>query len=59
MQMFGNDIEVKLFKPIDNEKILYGALVRFDKDTITLEIQTEEKKIERKQIAQIKLRYNW
>lgn len=59
MQMFGNDIEVKLFKPIDNEKVLYGALVRFDKDTITLEIQTEEKKIERKQIAQIKLRYKW
>lgn len=57
--MFGNDIEVKLFKPIDKEKILYGALVRFDKDTITLEIQTEEKKIERKQIAQIKLGYKW
>jgi len=59
MKIFGKDIEIKLFKPLDKEKILHGRLMKFDRDTITIEVDSKEKIIDRKQIAQIKLRYEW
>jgi len=55
----GKEIEIKLFRPIENTKQLSGTLIKFDKEKIYIDIQAEEKIIERKQIAQIKLKYNW
>lgn len=55
----GTEIEVKLFKPVDNQKSLIGILSKFDKEKIYINIGAEEKGVERKQIAQIKTKYNW
>ena len=58
-QNIGRDIEIKLFKPIENEKILHGTLLKFDKEKIFIQVNSEEKEIERKNISQIKIKYNW
>ena len=55
----GNEIELKLFKPIDKQKNYYGLLVNFDEENIYIKINEIEISIERKQIAQVKLKYNW
>ncbi|MDE5830470.1 MAG: ribosome maturation factor RimP [Clostridia bacterium] len=55
----GVDIEIKLFKPINKEKALTGALVRFDKEKIYIQVNSEEISVDRTQIAQIKTKYNW
>lgn len=55
----GKEVEIRLFKPIEKEKILNGILIGFDKESIYIEINSEKKSIERKQIAQIKTKYNW
>lgn len=55
----GTEVEIKLFKPIDKQKSIIGILSKFDKEKIYINIDAEEKGIERKQIAQIKTKYNW
>ncbi len=55
----GKEVEIKLFRAIDNEKQLSGVLTKFDKEKIYIEINSEEKQIDRKQVAQMKLKYNW
>lgn len=55
----GSNIEIKLFSPIDNKKAIEGILKNFDNENIYIEIDKIEKSIERKQIAQIKTKYNW
>ena len=52
-------VEVKLFKPIEKQKVFQGILKEFSNETLT--IQTEEKniEIERKDISIIKTVYNW
>lgn len=55
----GSNIEIKLFSPIDNKKTIEGILKNFDNENIYIEIDKIEKSIERKQIAQIKTKYNW
>lgn len=58
-QNIGNQIEVKLFKKDEKgNKSYIGKLKAFDAETVTIET-TEEIKIERKNIAQIKTVYNW
>ena len=58
-QNIGNQVEVKLFKKDEKgNKSYIGELKAFDADTVTIET-TEEIKIERKNIAQIKTLYNW
>lgn len=58
-QNIGNQVEVKLFKKDEKgNKSYIGELKAFDADTVTIET-TEEIKIERKNIAQIKTVYNW
>ena len=58
-ESIGLDIEVKLFKPINKEKTLTGKLIKFDKEKIYIQINLEDISIERTQIAQIKIKYNW
>ena len=55
----GKEVELKLFRPIDKQKSFEGILKKFDKDKIYIQINAEEKEFERKDIAQIKTKYNW
>ena len=58
-QNIGNQVETKLFKKDEKgNKSYIGELKAFDSETVTIET-TEEIKIERKNIAQIKIVYNW
>ena len=52
-------VEIKLFKPIEKQKVLQGILKEFSNESLT--IQTEEKdiEIERKDISVIKTVYEW
>lgn len=58
-QNIGKEIEIKLFKPIENEKIQDGILKQYNEETITIEVNEEEKIIDRKNIALMKLKYNF
>jgi ribosome maturation factor RimP len=51
----GENIEIKLYKPINKEKQYIGILKGYDSENIFLENVT----IERKNISQIKTIYNW
>ena len=41
------------------KKSCHGKLKSFDKEKVNIQIETEEKSIERNLIAQIKVKYNW
>ncbi len=56
----GEEIDIKLFTPIDKQKEIIGILKQFDKDTLTIE--KEEKKeliIQRNNISLIKRAFKW
>ena len=57
----GNEVEIKLFKPLNDKKEYIGSLIKFDSENITInEIETNnEIEIERKNISLIKLKFNW
>ena len=58
-QNIGKQVEAKLFKKDEKGNKNYtGELKAFDTDTVTIET-SEETKIERKNIAQLKTVYNW
>ena len=54
-ESIGKEIEIKLFKPINKTKNIIGILENFDENNIYLDSES----IERKNISQIKLVYNW
>lgn len=49
----GLKVEIKLYAPIKGSKFLEGELIAFDKNTVTILCEGEERKIERTQIAKI------
>lgn len=53
-----NEIQIKLFKPMDGQKQYKGILKNFNNDHITI-LNSQEIKIDRKNISQIKTVYNW
>ena len=57
----GNEIEIKLFKPINDKKEYIGSLIKFNNENITInETETNnEIELERKNISLIKLKFNW
>ena len=55
----GKEVEVSLFKPIENKKKIDGILKDFTKNEIILESQNNEIILERKNISLIKTKYNW
>ena len=57
-ESIGEEIQIKLFKPLEGQKTYKGILKGFDKDNLTIFLQ-EEIKIDRKNISQIKTVYNW
>ena len=52
-------VEIKLFKPIENKKVLQGILKEFSKEKIAIETEEGILEIERKNIAVIKTVYDW
>ena len=55
----GKMIEVKLFKPVNNQKTVEGTLNNFDKVFILLKTNDDEIQISRKDISVIKTIYEW
>lgn len=51
----GQDVDVKLYEPLNGQKEYTGKLIGFDKDTIIISLNDEEIKFERTKIATIKL----
>lgn len=54
----GNEIQIKLFKPMEGQKQYKGILKAFDNHSITI-LDNAEINIDRKNISQIKTVYNW
>lgn len=52
-------IEVKLFKAIENKKVIQGILKEFNKEMIVLETEEGNIEISRKDISVIKIVYEW
>jgi len=52
------EVQIKLFKPLNGQKQYKGILKDFNNDYITI-LVSEEIKIDRKNISQIKIVYNW
>ena len=50
----GKKVEVKTYKPINKQKEFEGILRAYDKDTITIEIETEESDTEESVTAEEK-----
>lgn len=55
----GNLVEVKLFKPIEKQKVIQGILKEFNKETLIIEANDKEIEIERNNTSVIKTVYNW
>lgn len=55
----GEEIEVNLFKPINKKKTLDGILTGYDGSSITMMHENGEISILRKDISQMKTKYNW
>ena len=53
------EVIVNLFKSINNNKQIEGVLNKFDKDYIYIERNKEIISIDRKNIALIKLKFEW
>ena len=51
----GQEVELKLFKPFNGEKLITGILNGFNEETINI----DEQEITRKDISLIKIKYNW
>lgn len=50
----GEDVEIRTYKAIDKQKQFEGVLVKFDKDTVTIRIDEEERGFSRKDISTIR-----
>ncbi len=51
----GEEVEIRTYKPIDKQKEFAGILKAYDKDTITIEEDSEERVFARADIALIRL----
>lgn len=58
-QALKKEIEIKLFRPIEKQKEFIGILEDYDENYIYIKIENEQVKLERKNISQMKLKYNW
>ena len=55
----GNEINVKLFKPIDKQKEFIGILLEYNDKEITLKVDEKNVKIDLKDIALAKTIFDW
>lgn len=59
LSQIGNEISVKLFKPIDKQKEIIGTLEEYNKNEITIKTNESTIKIDLKDIALVKTIFNW
>ena len=59
LNQIGNEISVKLFKPINKQKETIGILEEYNKDEITIKTKESTVKIDLKDIAVVKTIFNW
>ncbi len=55
----GKDVEIKTYKPIDGSKEFAGILKAFDADTVTIEQEGAERVFLRKEMALIRLAFDF
>lgn len=55
----GDEVELKTFKPINKQKEFSGILKAYDATSVTLEINNEEVKFLRSDIAQVRLAFDF
>ncbi len=55
----GNEIRVKLFKPINKQKELIGTLLEYNKEKVTIKVDEKTINIDSKDIAVTKTIFNW
>lgn len=55
----GEEIEISLFKPIQGKKVLDCILTGYNNEYITVMYENDEIQITRKDISQMKTKYNW
>ena len=55
----GEEVEIRTYKPIDKQKEFAGILKAYDKDTITIEEDSEERVFARADIALIRLAFDF
>ena len=55
----GQEVQLKLFKPIDKNKLYVGILEDFNDDEIIIKIENEKRVFEKNNISQIKTVYKW
>lgn len=55
----GEDVEVKLYRAENKQKEFEGVLKAFTEDTVTIEVEEEDRVINRKDIAMIRLAINF
>ena len=55
----GKEVEINLFKPLNNKKEYTGILNKWDENNIYIETEETKIAIERKNISLMKLKYNW
>lgn len=53
------EVVVKTYKPIDNVKEFVGILKAYDRQTLTLQTEKEDKVFERKDIASVRLTFDF
>lgn len=59
LNQIGNEISVKLFKPINKQNEIIGILEEYNKDEITIKTKESTIKIDLKDIAVVKTIFNW
>ena len=59
LKQIGNEISVKLFKPINKQKEIIGILKEYNENGIVIKQNHEEIKIDLKDIALAKTIFNW
>ena len=58
-KQIGNEIGLKLFKPINKQKELIGVLEEYNENELTIKVEDETLKINLKDIAIAKTVFNW
>jgi len=55
----GKKVQIKLFKPVENQKQYIGILNSFDELTLSINVNNIKMDFDRKNISQIKIIFEW
>ena len=53
----GKTVDIKLFQAVEKQKEFTGALVSFDKETVTIRLEEEDRVFQRKEISSVRLAF--